>query len=279
MNHLEGTFKGVGGLSLYYQSWMPDAPKAIVLIIHGFGEHSGRYLNVVNNLVPEGFGIYAFDLRGHGKSEGVTNYVDSFDQFLEDAKIFHALIREKYPNLPIFLLGHSMGSGIAVYFTQKYENLLNGLILSGCGTVVGEDVSAFLKLMAGFLSKVAGKMTVDTKLDPASLSHDPAVVKAYIDDPLVHYQKITTKLAREMMIRFPKIPSILSEFRIPVLIQKGGDDKAVSGIQNVIDALKTDNFEYHVYSGLYHEVYNEVEEKRKVVFDDLKKWLAKQALK
>ena len=90
------------------------------------------------------------------------------------------LIKEKHPNLPIFVLGHSMGSGIAICFTQKYENLLKALILSGTGTSVGEEVSGFLKFMAKFMSKIAPKLKIKTHLDPKSLSHDPEVIKAYI---------------------------------------------------------------------------------------------------
>ncbi|MBK5134284.1 alpha/beta fold hydrolase, partial [Candidatus Bathyarchaeota archaeon] len=131
MNHIEDEFEGVDGIKLFYQAWLPENPKAVVQVIHGFAEHSGRYKNVVNQLEPNGFAIYAHDLRGHGKSEGVQNYVDSMDQFVEDEKKFYDLIKKKHSNLKIFLLGHSMGSGIAMYFTKKYENLLTGLILSG----------------------------------------------------------------------------------------------------------------------------------------------------
>ncbi|MHA1763006.1 MAG: lysophospholipase [Promethearchaeota archaeon] len=275
MKHQEDFFKNNDGLKLFYQVWFPDNPKAIILIVHGFGEHSGRYKNVVDALLPEGYALYAFDLRGHGKSEGITNYVDSFDQYIDDVKTFHDLIRKTHPDLPLFLLGHSMGSCIASYFTSKYEDLLKGLILSGCGVRVGEGVNPFLKLLAGVISKIAGKSTIDTKLDPNSLSHDLSVVKAYVEDPLVHHEKISARLAHELMNRFGKITLVVSKIRIPVLIQSGSEDKAAQGIKDLIKELKTDNFTCHVYDGLYHEVYNEIAEKRKVVLEDLKNWLNK----
>ncbi len=273
MKHQENVFKSKDGLTLFYQSWIPDHPKAMLLIVHGFGEHTGRYQNVVDALLPEGYALHAFDLRGHGKSEGITNYVDSFDQYIDDVKAFHDVIRKTNPDLPLFLLGHSMGSCIASYFTSKHEHLLKGLILSGCGIRVGEGVNPLLKLMAGMISKIAGKSTIDTRLDPNSLSHDPSVVKAYINDPLVHYEKITARLAYELMKRFGKVATVLSKIRIPVLLQSGSEDKAVQGVKDLIKELKTDNFTCHVYDGLFHEVYNETAEKRKIVLDDLKNWL------
>jgi len=143
MNHLEGKFKGVEGLKIYYQGWTPETPKAVIQLVHGGFEHSGRYQFVVNALIPEGYAIYADDHRGHGKSEGIRNYVDSFDQYIEDERILYDIIKEKHPNLPIFMLGHSLGSFIAIYFTKKYENLLHGLILSGTGTKPGKETSRF----------------------------------------------------------------------------------------------------------------------------------------
>ena len=134
MKNVERNFEGVKGLNIFYQSWLPENPKAIVQVVHGFAEHSGRYLNVVNEIIPLGYGVYADDHRGHGRSEGIRNYVDSFDQYVEDEKKLYDIIKEKHPNLPIFLLGHSMGSLIAIYVIKKYEDLYKGLILSGTGT-------------------------------------------------------------------------------------------------------------------------------------------------
>ena len=126
MKHFESEYEGTGGLKIYYQYWIPDKPKAILQIVHGFAEHSGRYMNVVNELIPLGYALYANDHRGHGRSEGIRNYVDTFDQYIEDEKILYKIISEQHPNMPIFMLGHSMGSLIALYFTKKYENLLKG---------------------------------------------------------------------------------------------------------------------------------------------------------
>lgn len=273
INHSEGEFKGEKGLDIYYQSWLPDNPKAIVQIVHGFAEHSDRYENVINKLLPAGYGIYADDHRGHGKSEGKTNYVDSFDQYVEDERKLYSIVKENHPDLPVFMLGHSMGSGISIYFTHKYEDLLKGLILSGTGTSAGGEASGFLKFMSKILSKIAKKLTIDPQLDPETLSHDPEVVKAYKEDPLVHHEQITTRLGYEMIKRFGNAPEIVKDFNLPVLVQRGTADEAMQKFEPLKEAFTTDDLTIYEYEGLYHEIYNEIKEDREKVLNDLLNWL------
>ena len=205
MKHIESEFEGVGGLKIYYQAWLPDKTKAVVQVIHGFAEHSGRYMHVVNALIPLGYAVYADDHRGHGKSEGIINFANSMDEFIEDEKKLYDIIKNKHNGLPIFMLGHSMGSGIAVSFVSKYESLLSGLILSGSGKNYGNKGGA-LKFMAKLISKIAPKMSASSGLDANLLSHDPEEVKAYVEDSLVRYKKCTSKLAHIMFAAFSKMP-------------------------------------------------------------------------
>ena len=132
LRHLEGTFEGKGGLAIFHQRWLPagDA-RAVLLIAHGYGEHSGRYGNVVEEFVPRGYAVYALDHRGHGRSEGERVHVDHFDDYVEDLKTYLDQIRNETGDLPIYLLGHSMGSFIATSYAARYRDELTGLILSG----------------------------------------------------------------------------------------------------------------------------------------------------
>jgi len=274
MKHEEGEFIGEKELKIYYQAWFPDEkPKAAIQIVHGFAEHSDRYENVVNKLVPLGYAIYADDHRGHGKSEGVINYVDNFDQYVEDEKKLYDIVKENHSNSKYFMLGHSMGSGIAIYFTKKYEDLLDGLILSGTGSAAGGEVSWFLKFISKIFSKLAPKMTIDPNLDPESLSHDPKVVQAYEEDPLVHHKEVTTRLGYEMIKKFGKVEDIIKKFNLPLLVQCGSEDEAMHGIEELQKHFKMDDKTVKIYDGLYHEVYNEIKEKREKVLDDLANWL------
>lgn len=273
MKHMESEFEGVKGLKIYYQAWLPESLKAVVQIAHGFAEHSGRYLNVVNELVPLGYAVYANDHRGHGKSEGNINFVDNLDQYIEDQKLLYDIIKEKHQNFPIFLLGHSMGSLIAIYFTKKYEDLLNGLILSGAGTSAGGEVSGFLKFMAKFFSKIAPHMKIDPKIDAKFLSHDPEVISSYENDPLVHAEKITTRLGYEIMKALNKLETFVGNLKLPLLMQCGLEDKLMGGAENLKDMFIMEDKTAYIYDGLFHEVYNEVEDDRKKVLKNLSDWL------
>ena len=276
MKKSEGEYQTSDGLKIFYQSWIPDNPKAVVQIVHGFAEHGGRYLNVINELIPLGYAIYADDHRGHGRSEGVQNYADSMEQLVEDQKLFYDIIEKEHPNLPIFMLGHSMGSGIAMYFVKKYESLLNGLVISGSGVHFGGKQSKVKVKLAKTMSKRKPEFSSPSGLDANLLSRDPKAVKAYINDPLVRYKKITARLGWVMIESFLELPNIVNNFDLPVLFQKGLADAAMTGIDELERAFKGAVLTIHEYEGLYHEIYNELEEDRKVVLKDLSNWLEKQ---
>ncbi|NHJ19458.1 MAG: alpha/beta hydrolase [Candidatus Lokiarchaeota archaeon] len=274
MKHIEGEFEGIESLTIYYQAWIPDNPKAIVQVVHGFAEHSGRYLNIVNQLLPLDYAVYANDHRGHGKSEGRRNYVDSFNQFIEDEKLFYDLIKDKYQNLPIFMLGHSMGSMIALFFANKYESLLKGLILSGTGTGAGESTSKATKVVVKLLAKIIPKKYINPGLKAEKLSHDPEVVQAYENDPLVNADKIALRLGWELMNCFSKFDPITQNLKLPLLVQCGAEDSLIKGSEEALkNAFKMKDKSILIYDGLYHEVYNESKEERKKVLNDLSSWL------
>lgn len=273
MKHEEDYYEGINGLKIYYQVWRPDEnPKAVVQIVHGIAEHSGRYLNVVNELVPKGYLICASDLRGHGKTKSLKAYTGKFDYFIEDQKILFDLIRERAPDLPIFMLGHSMGSLIARLYSTTYPEDLKGLILSGTGTKEGTETSSLLKAMAKLFSVLRPKGKIDPKLDPETISRDPEVVKAYKEDPLV-FTKITIRLGAELLKGFKKANKLTSNIKIPTLVQSGSADKLMIEAEEFGKSLKTSDKTIKIYNGLYHEVYNELEEDRKIVLRDLIEWL------
>ncbi len=132
MKHQEGYFKGYKDFNIYYQSWKPERnSKAILLVAHGFCEHSGRYGNVVNHFIPKGYAVYALDHRGHGRSDGARVQIDHFTDYIKDLKTFFDIVHNENPDRKIFLVGHSMGSAISLFYVLQYQNELAGLITSG----------------------------------------------------------------------------------------------------------------------------------------------------
>ncbi|KKM19517.1 hypothetical protein LCGC14_1654860 [marine sediment metagenome] len=275
MNHIEGEFEGVNGLKLFYQAWLPEnEPKAIIIALHGFASYSGRLINLANALVPLDFGFYANDHRGHGKSGGKQNFVKNMDEYVEDERNFYEIVKKKHTNLPIFMLGQSMGSAITFYFAQKYSQDLKGIIVSGSGTKYGGDkVPKIKKKLAKVMSKVAPKFSASTGLDPNLLSRDPEAVKAYINDPLVHYKKTTAGQANSMIESFENLPNIMGDIKCPILVQKGLADETVTGYEELKSALNLNEVAFREYEGLYHEIYNEIKKDREKVLSDLSDWL------
>ena len=130
LSRREGTFQGVGGLDLYYQSWHPEGKvRAILVIVHGLGAHSDRFSNVIQHLIPKQYAVYALDLRGHGRSPGQRGYINAWSEFREDLAAFLQLIQTQNPGCPIFLLGHSLGGMIVLDYILLYPTSIS---FAGC---------------------------------------------------------------------------------------------------------------------------------------------------
>ena len=183
MKYQEGYLKGVRDTDIYYQYWLPEGePKAILLVVHGLAEHSGRYMNVVNFLVPSGYAVYGIDHIGHGKSDGKRVYVKRFQDYTKTLKNYFDMIREWQPEKPIFLIGHSMGGLISAAYLLENQDELSGAVLSGPGIKVPDNISQAIIFVGNMLSIIMPKAGL-IQLDAEGVSRDPAVVDAYVNDP------------------------------------------------------------------------------------------------
>jgi acylglycerol lipase len=273
MKHQEGFFKGVRGAKIYFQSWLPEnEPKAVLLIVHGLAEHSGRYGNVVNHLVPLGYAVYGIDHLGHGKSEGTRVYVERFDDYTNTLKVYFDKIRGWQPDKPIFLVGHSMGGLIGAAYLLDYQAELAGAVLSGPAVKIPKYVTPFILFMGKMLSALTPKYGL-LPLDANGVSRDPAVVQAYVSDPLVHRGKATARLAAEMLKAMQTISSQAARITLPILIVQGSADRLVdpAGARMLHDAVSSVDKEIKIYDGFYHEVFNEPEHDK--VLHDVEIWL------
>ncbi len=261
-------------MQLYCQRYLVDDPKATVVVVHGLGEHSGRYGNVVNALVPAGFNVFLYDLRGHGKSEGQRGHVYNFDHYIEDTRIFVENAAER-TKLPVVLIGHSMGGLIVLLFGEKHQDLIKLVAASGPGLKIAVEVPKWKEVVGKFVSNILPTLSMTNEIDPSLLSHDPEVVKAYENDPLV-IRKVSARWFTEFLRAQREAMENAHKLKLPLLIQHGGDDRIVSpeGSKEFYERAGSDDKELKIYPGLYHEIYNEVEKEK--VLSDLLQWIEKR---
>jgi acylglycerol lipase len=274
MERMEGTFKGSKGLNLYYQCWLPDAnPKAVLLVVPGLAEHSGRYTNLVNYFVPKAYAVCSLDTQGHGKSEGPRCYIDKFQDYVNDVKIFSNIVHQKYGDRKIFMVGHSMGSTIAIAYAIQHQGDLGGLIISGAFLKPGSSVPSVLKVVVRAISKLFPRMGV-TVVDATAISQDKAVVDAYVNDPLVYRGKVTARLVAELVKTLDELPALIPKITLPIIIMYGTNDRLCNpeGSRMLYDLVGSRDKTIKQYEGFYHEVFNEPEHLQ--VMADLEAWLA-----
>lgn len=270
--HEEWNFKGKGDLSLYAQAWTPSEVRASMIVVHGLGEHSGRYQNIVDYFCPRGFAVHGYDHRSFGKSEGRRAFTESFDDFLDDLDTFLGIVRERRPGEKIIVVGHSMGGLIVLRWAALRHPQVAAVISSGAALEPGGDIAAAKIFAAKILSRIAPRLSMANEVDPEALSHDPAVVKAYVDDPLV-IRTITTRLGHEIIRCMPETLALADQMKLPVLLLHGEADSlvAASGTRKFDAALRAPGKEMHLYPDFYHEIFNETGKEK--VFKDMETWL------
>ena len=273
MNHTEGKFKGVRTANIYYQGWLPDGGvKAVLLIVHGLGEHSGRYTNVVDHFVPLGYAIYGLDHIGHGKSDGGRVVVERFEDFTDNLMIYFNMVKVWQPDKPIFLLGHSLGGLIVAYYLLSHQTDFRGAIISAPSVSIPANITPLTVTLGKILSSVAPKMGI-VGLDATSTSRDPEVVKAYVTDPLVFHGKTPARLAAELLKAMQHVTAEAGKINLPFIALQGSADRLVNpgDAQLLYDKASSKDKAIKIYRGFYHEVFNEPE--RAVVLKDVETWL------
>jgi lysophospholipase len=272
-HHTEGTLTAFDGLTIFHQAWLPDGdPGAVVMLIHGLGEHSGRYAHVAEALTDAGIAVHALDHRGHGKSDGKRAFVKSYAEFMQDLVQFRSHIEAQHPELPLILLGHSMGGNLAVGHTLDHQAGIAGLALSGAALQVGSDLTPGKLKAFRLIAKIAPSFRPEG-LSAEAISRDPAVVAAYQNDPLVFTGKISAGLGAALIDAMERFPARYGELTLPILVAHGTDDQlaSVDGSRALEAAAVNADVTAHYYEGLYHEIFNEPEQQQ--VLADLVSWI------
>ena len=273
MKHEESSFQGTHGLEFYYQYWQPDAePRAIIAVIHGVGEHSGRYMNVVNPLTAHGYGVYAYDHRGHGRSPGQRVHINHWSEYREDLKAFLDVVAKQEPGRPIFIFGHSMGALIALEYLSHRPQGLKGAIISGAPIAPAGVAKPYLVAVARTLSGVWPRFSVNLGLDITAISRDPDVVKAIAADPLVS-RTATVRWGTESLNTLAWVKAHAPEINLPILLIHGEADRLnlAQGTRALFDAMTHADRTLRIYPGGYHELHNDIGHEQ--VMADIRQWL------
>ena len=266
----ESHLPGSTGQLLFRRSWLPRSSERIIILVHGYGEHSGRYEHTASDLARAGYEVHAYDQQGHGRSGGTRCHVRRFDHLLDDLEGFVAAVRAERPPLPIVVVGHSMGGLLVAAYASQRNPRVAGVVTSAAALAMPEDLSRARVIAVRGLKWLAPRLSLASKLDPTALSRDPDVVRAYLEDPLVQ-RKITASLASEMLSAMKRTEA--AAVGVPMLLLHGEDDRIcpVAGSRSFFEQLTVTQRGLRTYPGLRHEIFNEPE--RAAVLDDLVGWI------
>jgi len=257
------TWQNARGFILSAQDWRPaNPPRGVVSLVHGLGEHIGRYQHVADALNAAGFGLVGVDLPGFGRSEGPRGH-SSYDEI---AGVIDCLLSEtasRYRNIPHFLYGHSMGGGIVLYYTLLRRPPLKGVVATSPGLEPGTPVPAGKIRLAKVMSRVLPSFTMDNGLDVDNLSHDTAVIRTYKEDSLVH-PRVSVCLGSDLLTKGAWILENAPQFPLPLLLVQGSGDHVVSpqATAAFARAVPQNLLTYKVWEGQFHETHNEPEKQQ-----------------
>lgn len=257
--------------TLALREWpVAGEPKAVVQLVHGIGEHIGRYAHLAQRLNEWGFAVRGHDHHGHGASSGARGGLPSVLRLVDDLALVVDQTRREHPHRPLVLLGHSLGGLVAASFIARAVRPVDALVLSSPGLDPG--LTAFQKLLIAVLSRIAPTLRVGNGLAEGYLSHDPAVAQAYRDDPLGH-DRIGARLARFLADEGALVQAAAPRWRVPTLLLYAGDDRLVkpAGSRAFAAAAPPGVVSATCFETLYHEIFNELE--AEAVFGALERWL------
>jgi alpha-beta hydrolase superfamily lysophospholipase len=270
--HVGKTFAGAGGVSLFRQVWRPAGPARAVLInIHGLGDHSGLYSTLVEHFQTRRVTVHAMDLRGNGRSDGQRGYVERWEDYREDLRRFVELVRGEETGRPIFLLGNSLGGLIVLEYALHHPDGLCGVIAAS--PPLGRlSVPAPLLALGRMLSRVCPRFSVRTGLDLSGLARDPVVMQTLLGDPLFH-RRGTARLSTEVVAAIARVQAAAPSFPLPLLILHGSADRMVppEGSRDFVARVGHPDRQLREYPGAFHVLFADLDYQR--VLTDLERWI------
>ena len=273
MNHFEWNWMQ-DGTKFYAQGWSPNQAKAVICLVHGFAEYSGRYAHVAERLCKEGYAVLAFDQYGHGKTEGPRGYSPSLDASMDSIKHILDEADTRFPAIPKFLYGHSMGGNMVANYVLRRKPQIAGVVLTAPWFKLGFDPPAFKLLLARLMKNIYPKWPEKADLDTSVISRDKEEVRKYATDSLIHNTAragtfFDTYNAGKWAIEHA------ADLQLPMIILHGTGDKLIShaGSEEFAKKAPSNLVTFVSYPGFYHELHNEPAADREQVFSTIIGWL------
>ncbi|MBI4520410.1 MAG: lysophospholipase [Gemmatimonadetes bacterium] len=255
-----GYLEGVGKLRLHYRTWEVPSPRAALVVVHGHGEHSGRYRMFAEGMVPYGFSVFACTQRGHGRSDGRRGHVARFELLLEDLDRFRREVESVVPSgTPLVVVGHSFGGLVTIRYLQEHDAVFRCAVLSAPWLGTKIPIPPWQEALGRVLLRVLPALPFPKPVTPALISHDPEVVRAYEEDPLVHHV-ITPRMYAEVKANIAAALSAPERIRCPVLFLVPGADGVVDSdaALRFADSIPDPDVTVRVYPDQHHELFNEL---------------------
>jgi alpha-beta hydrolase superfamily lysophospholipase len=273
MDTTEWKWKTKDGLEMYSKAWQPAGnAKGVVCLVHGVGEHIGRYQPDGEALAAGGYILAGFDQRGFGRSQGKRGHTPSLEAYFDDIDAFLREVARRYPGLPRFLYGHSMGGILVLGYTPVRKPAISGVIATGPGLKTAIAEQKFKVFISKMLGKYLPTLTLDSGVDAQTLSRDPQVADIFTNDPLVHTQ-ITAAWGKAMMGAIDQVYENAPRFPLPLLLMHGAKDELAypSGSQLFAELVPKDKLTFKMWDGFKHELHTDPEKAQ--VFQVMLDWL------
>ncbi|MFY9608638.1 MAG: lysophospholipase [Blastocatellia bacterium] len=275
MTYVEETVTASDGLRLFVRRRDLAHARGEVALVHGFGEHSGRYDRLGVHLNAHGYSVTGYDHRGHGLSDGLPGHVESFGEYEDDLDRIIAAVRARSAGRPIFLIGHSMGGLVALRYLATRSSALAGAVISAPLIGLASPVPAHKLVIGRVAARLAPHLRLNNEINPADLSRDPEVGKAYASDPLVN-RKVSARWYAEATRAMLEVNEWAPRITLPLIVMHGTDDRlaSVDATKRLFERIGVSDKELVIYPGFYHELFNEPEKQQ--IFDRVTVWMDKR---
>lgn len=268
------------GLALKARKWWPATgyPRAVVVCVHSWGDHSGRFSDFAGYITQFGYAVYAFDFEGHGESEGVRAHIHDFGDMVADLTMFIEVVHNELRSVPLFLSGYSVGGLVAATYLSTHNNV-DGAIFNSCALSEGRDVPALRRLIAWLVGGLLPRLPLAQLTFGPQMSRDPLEVRAWEEDPLIWHGKMTAGTGKQLMLATQAISKTLERIDLPLLVLHGEADPLVDPVSGTALERLSPSIDKTLisYPGALHDLFHE--SNREQVFEDVRSWLEKRAAK